>query len=71
LAKKADIRECLNAEIDERTEGTEEENDPDPVVIGTAADEVDDRKPLEDQAPGIKEVTEQAHEFGALRSLWE
>lgn len=58
MTKEAEIRKRLNAEVDERAERAKEEDDSYPVVIGTAADEVDDRKPLKDQAPGVEEVTE-------------
>jgi len=57
-------------EIDDGADGAEEDDDVQPEAIGPAADEVDDRKSLNQEGPRVK-VAQQSHGFGALRSLWE
>ena len=53
LADQSDVGQRLDREIDDRAERAEKQDDEDPVVIRTAADEVDDGQSLEDDAPRI------------------
>jgi hypothetical protein len=60
-AQQLDVRGGFRHEIDESSDRAEEEDHKDPVGLGAAADEVNDRHTLEDEPPGIQKMTEISH----------
>jgi hypothetical protein len=60
LPEQAEVRHDLHRDVDERADGTEEDDDPEPDRVRPAADEVDERHRLQDQAPR-KQEGEKSH----------
>jgi hypothetical protein len=63
-SQQARVRHDFGNDVDERAEGSTYQNDPEPVGLRPAADEVQDRDGLQDEAPRIEQAT-QAHAFSA------
>ena len=53
LSEQSDVGQRLDNEIDERSRCAKKQDDEDPVVIRPAADKMDNRQPLEQEAPRI------------------
>jgi hypothetical protein len=61
MAGESDIGKRLGEEIDGCADGSEKQDDVDPIVIWPPPDEVDDRQSLEYQAPRVEKVTQNSH----------
>src|SRR5580704_18204784 len=69
LTKQSNVRNSLDENVYERAERTEKEDDVNPVDIRSSPDEVDDRKPLEQQAPREEKMAQKSHAVVIQRQL--
>jgi hypothetical protein len=69
LTKQSNIRNSLDENVYERTERTEKEDDENPVDVRSSPDEVDDRKPLEQQAPREEKMAQKSYAVVIQRQL--
>src|SRR5581483_6992824 len=51
-------------DVDQGADGAKKQDDVEPIGVGTAANEVDDRRSLKEKTPWIEEVCECTHEVG-------
>lgn len=69
LTKQSNIRNSLGENVYERAERTEKEDHVNPVDVRSSPDEVDDRKPLEQQAPREEKMAQKSHAVVIQRQL--
>src|SRR6185295_13182781 len=63
-AQQFHVGYCLGNDVDERTESSADQDDPEPIPIGPAPQEMEDGCGLQDEAPRI-EQTGQTHTLDA------
>jgi hypothetical protein len=69
LTKQTNIRNSLDENVYECAERTEKKDDVNPVDLRSSPDEVDDREPLEQQAPGEEKMAQKSHAVVIQRQL--
>jgi hypothetical protein len=69
VACESDVRKRLGEQIDGCADRTEKQDDIDPIGIRPPPNEVDDRQPLEYQAPRVEKVTKNSHGYSSLSSV--
>jgi len=69
LTKQSNVGSSLDENIYECTQRTEKEDNVNPVGVGSSPDEVDDRKPLEQQAPREEKMAQKSHVVVIQRQL--
>src|SRR5439155_8447962 len=67
LTGESDIGQRFGKEVDGCADGSQKQDDVDPIVVRPPANEMDDRQSLEYQAPRVEKMTQDSH---GCRSLW-